>query len=174
MLIGLYREQAAKKSVQKLAFSKDFFFICIRPELMKAKLLIPISLLLFGCNKYKEQESEMVKKSMVFSMYARQDYSSAGYDHLYAQVHFELRKINFHTNKEELMWDTTFDARPLRMYPSHAHKLLIEKFVMANEGKDKFSLSASIIYNMNGVATQESTLIECVPGQLKRSIEAVL
>src|SRR5437763_13207559 len=60
-------------------------------------------------------ESKTVDKTVSVDVYKENNYKAKVYDYTTAEIHIDLEKVN--GKNRTPVWDTTFDAKPVRHYP---------------------------------------------------------
>ncbi len=118
-----------------------------------------------GCKKDSEArlaEQPMAKK-IEFHVHASKQYN-AGYDGVKADVKLAIYKINYRNGQSQLLWDTTYAARPLADYPHLPQKFLVEKDFDVLENKEKLQAVFNIRYHAPEGISQETYADELVPG----------
>jgi hypothetical protein len=116
-------------------------------------------------------ESKTVDKTVSVAIYKENNYKSKVYNSTYAEVHIELEKVR--GQHRTPVWDTTFDAKLLRQYPSIEKALLrnitIEKL---EDKKEHLEINYFIKYNSNGsiLQMQSGSVIADSSGRLSIGI----
>src|ERR1043166_2275797 len=81
----------------------------------------------------KQIENKTNEKSISFAIYKGEKYNGKIYDCTYVQVHITIERVS---NKERTeVWDTTFDAKRLKQYPS-VDKALSQTVVLPVTAKE--------------------------------------
>lgn len=98
-------------------------------------------------------ESRTVDKTVFVAVYKENNYKAEVYDCTHAEVHIDLEKVN--GKNRTPVWDTTFDAKLLRQYPS-IEKALLRKITVENviDKKEHLEINYLIKYNSNGSILQ--------------------
>ncbi len=98
-------------------------------------------------------ESKPVNKTISFAVYKENNYRAKAYDCTYAQIHISLEKVR--GANRTIVWDTTFDSKLLKQYPSIENalsgKITVEKVV---DKKEHLEIKYLIIYNSKGSILQ--------------------
>lgn len=101
----------------------------------------------------REIKSKPVNKTLSFSLFKGSSYSSKAYKDCAATVYIAVEKINNSTRTT--VWDTTFDARQLKNYPSadspHNQSVTIRNVM---ESKEQLEVSYRLIYSSKGSLLQ--------------------
>src|SRR3954470_16860169 len=74
-------------------------------------------------------EPKTVDKTVSVTIYKENNYKAKVYDCTYAEIHIALEKVN--GKNRTPVWDTTFDTKLLRQYPS-IEKALSRKITVEN------------------------------------------
>jgi hypothetical protein len=98
-------------------------------------------------------EPKTVDKTVSVAIYKENNYKAKVYDGTYAEIQIDLEKVN--GKNRTPVWDTTFDARLLRQYPS-VEKALSRKITIENlvDKKEHLEINYLIKYNSNGSILQ--------------------
>ena len=92
-----------------------------------------------------------VDKSISFAIYKGNNYTSKAYDSTSAQIRINVEKVSF--GKRTVVWDTTFDAKLLKQYPSMENALL-KKIIVPHVTDKKEQLEISCILTYKTVGSQ--------------------
>src|SRR5215831_719175 len=69
-----------------------------------------------SCISKQTNDKDNSAKSISFAIYKGDKYNTKVYDCTYVQIHIIVEKVS---SKERIqVWDTTFDAKQLKQYPS--------------------------------------------------------
>ena len=116
-------------------------------------------------------EPKTVDKTVSVAIYKENNYNTKVYDRTSAEIHIDLEKVS--AKNRTLVWDTTFDAKLLRQYPS-AEKALSRKIVVENlvDKKEHLEINYLIKYNSNGsiLQMQNGSVIADSSGKLSIGI----
>ncbi|HEY6975348.1 MAG TPA: hypothetical protein VH396_03600 [Chitinophagaceae bacterium] len=112
---------------------------------------------LIGIAAYKtisySRKPKTVDKTVSVAVYKENNYKAKVYDRTYAEVHIDLEKVN--GKNRTPVWDTTFDAKLLRQYPSVekalSREITVEKLA---DKKEHLEINYLIRYNSNGSVLQ--------------------
>ena len=98
-------------------------------------------------------ESKTVDKTISLAIYKENNYKAKVYDCTYAEIHIDLEKVS--GKNRTPVWDTTFDAKLLKQYPS-IEKALTRKITVENlvDKKEHLEINYFIRYNSNGSILQ--------------------
>ncbi len=93
--------------------------------------------------------SKTVDKSISFDIYKGNNYRSKVYDGTSAQIEIIVEKVR--GTDRVVVWDTTFDAKKLKQYPS-IENALSQNITIANlvDNKDQVEIKYLITYNSKG------------------------
>src|SRR6266498_46133 len=113
-----------------------------------------IGIAAYKYNTIKESfESKKVDKTISFTVFKENNYRAKVYDNTYAEIHIGLEKVR--GKNRTPLWDTTFDAKLLKQYPSIenaiSRKITVEKVV---DKKEHLEIKYLIIYNSKGSILQ--------------------
>jgi hypothetical protein len=141
----------------------------------KYSLWLVVVLLVLGLAGYKATKEALkerpVEKSVSFTIYKGFDYTSHVYDCTFAQIHISVEKVR--GNKRTTVWDTTFDAKLLKQYPSIG-KALTENITIPQivDKKEHLDINYIITYNSKGseLKMRGGTMGLVDPGKLYISI----
>ncbi len=94
-------------------------------------------------------EGNPVDKRISFVIYKGNNYTSKAYDKTSAQVHINVEKVSH--GKCITVWDTTFDAKLLKQYPSIENAFLKEIIVPhVIDKRDRLEISCILTYKSSG------------------------
>ena len=103
-------------------------------------------------------------KKIEFHVHASPQYSNPAFEAVSAEVKLAIYKINYINGQNQLLWDTTFAARPLAAYPHLPEKFLIEKAFSVLESHEKLQANYNIRYRAPEGISQELQSDELGPG----------
>jgi len=116
-------------------------------------------------------ESKTVDKTISFTIYKENSYKAKVYDCTYAEIHIDLEKVNGKNRTH--VWDTTFDAKQVRQYPS-IEKALSRQITIQNlvDKKEHLEINYVIRYNSHGsiLQMQNGSIIADSSGKLSIGI----
>jgi len=97
----------------------------------------------------KAIKGKPIEKNISFAIYKENNYSSKIYRNSSAKIYIAVEKVE--CNTRTLVWDTTFDARLLKSYPS-AKKALSQKITIPNifAKQEHLEMNYVVTYNSNG------------------------
>ncbi|CAN5577519.1 hypothetical protein BH10BAC2_BH10BAC2_10420 [soil metagenome] len=90
-----------------------------------------------------------VEKSIAFSVYRANNYTSDAYNQTSAQVHIIVEKVSKHNRT--IVWEKTLDAQLLKQYPT-ADKALSQKITIPGilDKKEHLEVKYVLIYDSKG------------------------
>lgn len=101
-----------------------------------------------------------VEKSIAFSVYRANSYSSAAYNQTSAQVHIIVEKVS--KRSRVIVWEKTFDAQLLKQYPTADHALS-QKITVPGilDKKEHLEVKYVLIYDSKGsqLEMQNGTIV---------------
>ena len=116
-------------------------------------------------------ESKPVDKSVSLAIYKGNNYRSKVYDRTSAQIHIILEKVK--GTNHTVVWDTTFNAKPLKQYPT-IENALSRRITVSNlaDKKEHLEINYIITYNSNGsiLQMQSGSVITDSSGKLGISL----
>ncbi len=127
---------------------------------------ILLLVLMTACSKNKDGElqEQPVAKKVEFHIHASQQYAGPAYEGVTAEVKLAVYKINYRNGQTQLLWETSYEPRPLASYPHLPQKILIEKEYEIMESFEKLQAVYSIVYHTPQGPTMETRAEELVPG----------
>lgn len=123
---------------------------------MKKNLIIvgfTAAAVLLGIAAYKPLTQALtekpVEKSIAFSVYRENNYTSAVYDQTSAKVHVVVEKVGKHSRT--IVWEKTMDAKQLRQYPT-ADSPIVEKIIVPGifDKKEHLEVRYILVYDSKG------------------------
>ena len=98
--------------------------------------------------------------SISFAVYKGDRYNTKVYDCTYVQVHIIVEKVS--KNERAQIWDTTFDAKRLKQYPSFDKALSQTIVVPATNAKEHFEVRYILTYSSKGskLELRDQTIVE--------------
>lgn len=101
-----------------------------------------------------------VEKSIAFSVYRANNYTSDAYNQTSAQVHIIVEKVSKHDRT--IVWEKTMDAQLLKQYPT-ADKALSQKITIPGilDKKEHLEVKYVLIYDSKGsqLEMQDGTIV---------------
>jgi hypothetical protein len=90
-----------------------------------------------------------VEKSIAFSVYRANNYTSSVYDQTSARVHVIVEKVSKHSRI--IVWEKTMDAKQLRQYPT-ADRPIVEKIIVPGifDKKEHLEVKYILVYDSKG------------------------
>jgi hypothetical protein len=118
-----------------------------------------MSISLLSCST--KQSNDNNAKSISFAIYKGDRYNTKVYDCTYVQVHIIVERVN---NKERMqVWDTAFDAKRLKQYPSFDKALSQTVLIpVSTKAHELFEVRCILIYSSHGskLEMQRETVVE--------------
>jgi hypothetical protein len=95
------------------------------------------------------KKDKTIEKEILISLYKGGSYTSKAYNESSAEIYIAIEKVG--TTNRSVVWDTTFDARLLRKYPS-LKKAMSKKIIVPNviERKEHLQMNYLLTYNSKG------------------------
>lgn len=101
-----------------------------------------------------------VEKSIAFSVYRANNYTSEAYSQTSAQVYIIVEKVSKHSRT--IVWEKTMDAQLLKQYPT-ADKALSQKIIVPGvlDKKEHLEVKYVLIYDSKGsqLEMQDGTVV---------------
>lgn len=101
-----------------------------------------------------------VEKSINFSVYRANNYTSDAYSQTSAQVHIIVEKVSKHSRT--IVWEKTLDAQLLKQYPT-ADKAMAQKITIPGvlDKKEHLEVKYVLIYDSKGsqLEMQDGTVV---------------
>ncbi|QEC69664.1 hypothetical protein FRZ67_21035 [Panacibacter ginsenosidivorans] len=101
-----------------------------------------------------------VEKSIAFSVYRANNYTSDAYNQTSAQVHIIVEKVSKHSRT--IVWEKTMDAKLLKQYPS-ADQAMSQKIIVPGilDKKEHLEVKYVLIYDSKGsqLEMQDGTVV---------------
>lgn len=122
--------------------------------------------LLAACRKNSETAlvEKPVLKKIEFHVHAGKPYTEPFYQDVTADVKLEIYKVNYLNGQSQLLWQTSYEARPLSAYPHLPQKYVIEKSFPILESSEKLQAKYNIRYHSAAGISQQVVAEELVPG----------
>ena len=113
-------------------------------------MLMLLMNVLESCSYLQKQSSEKITdKSISFAIYKGYKYNAKVYDCTYVEVHIIIEKVG--EGKRTAVWDTTFTAKRLKLYPSPG-KALSKTVVIPDvaDTKEHLEVRCIVTYDSKG------------------------
>lgn len=132
------------------------------------KYLVIIVLLVGAVACHKTQDAVLaekpVEKKIEFHVHGRTQYTEPYFNNVTAAVTLKIYKINYRNGESQLLWETSYEARPLAQFPHLPQKFREEKSFDVLESKEKLQAVYTIRYQSPAGPSTETRAEELVPG----------
>jgi len=110
-----------------------------------------------------------VDKSIAFSVYRANAYTSDVYDQTSAQVHIVVEKVSRHTRT--VVWDKIMDPKLLKQYPTIEQAMSQKITIPVRDRKEHLEVRCFLIYNSKGSELEMQDVTTVTAGQKSGKLE---
>ena len=136
-----------------------------------AALILGLGIVGYSPVKEAVQAAPPVNKHLTLVIYKDKNYASEAYEDTYAAVQVTVEKV--HGEERHIVYDTTYDARLLKEYPS-ADKAYLQEVTVPNVFADKEQVVVSYVltYYSQGsrLQMQDGSVLDGDSGQVNIGI----